>query len=126
MPFTAAEQTAILQATGEDVQIILSGVVVSTIRAKFRRDVEVFDPYSAGVVGYKPGLLVRASDMSGITSSHGFRVAGVDYDQSGAPQEQNDGFVRVILTKTPAPQYLRDEDSHQRLAEEGTEEKLTT
>ena len=81
------------------MQIILSGAVVSTIRAKFRSDVEVFDPYqSGGVVGYKPGLLVRGVDVADLTSSHGFIVRGVDYDQLGAPQEMNDGFVRIMLT----------------------------
>ena len=99
MPFSDSDMTTMLQATGEDVQVILSGVVVSTIRAKYRRDVEVFDPYNGGVVNYKPGLLVKASDLAGVSSSHGFRVRGVDYDQSGAPQERNDGFAIIILAK---------------------------
>ena len=99
MTFPDADLTAMLIATGEDIEIVLSGVVITTIRAKFRRDVEVFEPFNGGVVNYKPGLLIKTSDMTDITSSHKFRRAGVDYSQFGAQQERNDGFTQVILTK---------------------------
>jgi hypothetical protein len=97
MPFSPAEQLAILTSAGDDITVSLFGVEVSTIRGKFRRDVDVYDPYTAGAVKYMPGVIISSADAALLSADHTLTIGGVIYQQIDAPQEQNDGFVRIFL-----------------------------
>ena len=99
MKFSPADIADILAETGEDIVINLSGAVVKTIRAKFRKD---FEPVSMGDMDtglLSPSFMVATSDMEGITSSHLFTVGGTDYRMNTKPQELSSGFTRVLLAK---------------------------
>lgn len=97
MIFTSAQLDTILRTTGEPVTIQLSGVTVATVQGKFRKDYEDISGYETSTGILKPAVLVKTSDMAGITSAHTFVVQGTEYKFDGKPHERADGFTLVKL-----------------------------
>ncbi len=99
MSFTSADLDTILAATGEDVTITLSGGTVKTIKGKFRKNFQTASPYQMEVGLLSPAVMVKTSDLAGVTSAHVFVIRGVEYKFNGKPEEEPSGFSRVHLAK---------------------------
>lgn len=99
MRFSPADIADILDATGEDIGIVLGTVPVKTMRGKFRKDFETVSPFDANAGKLNPSFLCATADMVGVTSSNGFMVGGVEYQLDTKPQDLASGFTRVILAK---------------------------
>lgn len=97
MPLSETDLDAILAATGQSVTIRLSGALVKTITGKFRQDYEDLSPYDASVATLIPVVLVKTSDLTGITTSHTFTIGGTAYVAAGPFQARNDGFSLIRL-----------------------------
>lgn len=97
MAFSSADLDAILAATGQTITIRLSGVLVNTIIGKFRQDYEDLSPYDASVATLIPAVLVKTSDLVGITTSHTFTISGTAYVAAGPFQARNDGLSLIRL-----------------------------
>lgn len=95
--FSSADLDAILGAAGEDITITLSGVTVKTVRGKFRRDYQNPEGFDGVGGGLQPALLLKTSDLTGITAGHAFLIRGKAYVHDGKPQERNDGLTLVPL-----------------------------
>lgn len=99
MIFSAADITSILDATGEDVTVMLEAVPVKTLRAKFRKDFETLSPFEASGAMLNPSFICATADLEDVTSSNGFMVGGVEYRLNTKPQDLASGFTRVLLAK---------------------------
>lgn len=100
MPFDDSDITNLLEETGEDAVVTLSGARVKTIRVKYRADFETVSPYGDGGVGtYSPSFLCNPADLAAIASDHVFVIRGVEYVISGPPLELTSGLTRVMLAK---------------------------
>ncbi|GEM_PF-4841781 len=97
MPFSAVDLDTILAATGKAVEIRLSGVLVKTVQGKFRKDYQDISPYDASVGTPIPAVLVKTSDLVGITTSHTFTISGTAYVAAGPFEERNDGLSLIRL-----------------------------
>jgi len=97
MPFSETDLDTILAATGEDVVIMLNGVVAKTIKGKFRKDFLEESPFEAHVGILKPAVTVKTSDLVGVTNSHSFIIQSVEYKYDGKPEGKNSGFTLVKL-----------------------------
>ena len=97
MAFSSADLDAILAATGQAVEIRLAGVLVKTVQGKFRADYQDETVYDSSVAAPIPAVLVKISDLVGITTSHTFVTGGVTYVAAGPFQARNDGFSLVKL-----------------------------
>lgn len=95
--FSSDDLDAILDATGEEVIITLSGVTVATINGKFREDYETVSPYESVSGILKPAVLLKTSDLAGITNDHTYVIRGTEYKRDGKPQKRGDGFTLVTL-----------------------------
>jgi hypothetical protein len=97
MPFADTDLDAMLAATGEPVVILLSGVTVSTITGKFRKNYVDVSPYESHVGILKSVFLCKTSDLAGITNDHYFNIQGVDYRFDGKPEDEPTGLTKVKL-----------------------------
>lgn len=97
MQFDEADLDAMLAATGEPVAIILNGVTVKTITAKFRKDFLSVSPYESSVGMLQPAITCKTSDLADITTAHIFNVGGVEYKFDGKPEEKPSGLSLVHL-----------------------------
>lgn len=97
MQFPESDLDMILETTGEQVQILLSGTVVSTPWGKFRENFESLQPFESTKAIHHPTLVMKSSVVATLTSSHSFLVRGVEYKFDGKPEHQPSGFSMVHL-----------------------------
>jgi len=97
MPLSESDLDAILAATGQAVEIRLSGVLVDTVQGKFRENYQDISEYDVNLAALIPAVLIKTSDLVGITTIHTFTTGGVTYVAAGPFQARNDGFSLVKL-----------------------------
>jgi hypothetical protein len=99
MQFDDNDLDTLLEATGEDVQIILSGLVVNTITGKFRNSYVEASLMDSNVGQLVPVVWVKTSDLAGLTSSHQFIISGITYSWDAKPSELESGLSVIKLIK---------------------------
>lgn len=80
-----------------EVLILLSGVLVDTVSGVFDEEYQDVSPYDASVATLIPAVLIKTSDLVGITTSHTFTINGTAYVAAGPFKERSDGFSLVKL-----------------------------
>lgn len=99
MQFAEADLDAMLAAVGEPFDIILDGVKVKDITAKFRKDFLAVSPYETNLGKLEPALMCKTSVLADVTTAHVFRrrFDGVDYKFDGKPEDKPSGLTLVHL-----------------------------
>lgn len=97
MQFDSADIDTMLELTGEDVTIILTGLHVKTIKGKFRKNFLSVSPYEIESGTLSPMVTVKTADLEGIGSNHSFIIQDTEYKYDGKPEDQPSGITIIKL-----------------------------
>ena len=97
MQFADSDLDAILDATGETVTILLGGVQVKSIMAKFRTDAQTQTPFEMLATEVTPAILVKSSDVADLDNGSTFLIRSTEYVRKNKPQNRNDGLTHIFL-----------------------------